>query len=205
MRFEYNGYTLEIEKVKDDKGITKYYTAHCAEVPYFPSGIFKTDLAFIIEYFRHQVNAYTFSELNKMTNLKDQDVILADQFSEAIDNLIEEILLLIYAKNLYYIVNIKVKRVYEFFKDTVLYGCSFDQFRENIISKIRVIKREEDKKKEYPVLTEFNNVLEYIKRDSQVYSTNELVDKLNSVHQLYGSVLNLSLDEVKKKYFELTK
>lgn len=135
-----------------------------------------------------------------MTSEQDQDVILADQFSEAIDKLIQEILPLIDAKNLYYIITLKVKKVFEEFKDTALYDCSFDEFRENIISKIRVIKREEDKKKEYPVLTELNKALGYLKRRG--LTNNELIEELHSIHQLYGSVLNLSLDEVKKKYFD---
>lgn len=63
LNVSYKGYTLKIEEVKDDKGNTKYYTANCAEVPYFPPG--KTNLAFIIEDFKHTVNAYTLNEFNK--------------------------------------------------------------------------------------------------------------------------------------------
>lgn len=69
MRFEYNSYTLEIEEVKDDKGTTKYYKANCSEVPYFPSGIFKTDLAFIIEDFIVQVDAYTLHQPKKESSI----------------------------------------------------------------------------------------------------------------------------------------
>ena len=65
MKVEYNGYTLEIEEVEDNEVDIKYYTANCAELPYFPSGIFKTNLAFIIEDFKRTVHAYTFNQLNK--------------------------------------------------------------------------------------------------------------------------------------------
>ena len=65
MKVEYNGYTLEIEEVEDNEVDIKYYTANCAELPYFVSGIFKTDLAFIISYFKRTVHYYTFNELNK--------------------------------------------------------------------------------------------------------------------------------------------
>lgn len=87
---------------------------------------------------------------NMTTTEQDSDLLLANQFSEAIDNVIEEILPLIDAKNLYYIINLKVKRLFEEYKDTALYGFHYDEFREAIISKIKlIIKREEDKKKEY--------------------------------------------------------
>ena len=200
MKFEYNGYILEIiEECRPNCFSTK-----CKE----PNLSFNTlrvniTLENLIMEFKRRVDSLLIKS-KEMTIDKNQDLILADQFSEAIDNLIEEILPLIDAKNLYYVINLKTKRVFEEFKDTVLYGCSFDELRENIISKIRVIKREEDKKKEYPVLTEFNKVLEGVKKSSLAYSMREVIEQLNSVHQLYGSVLKLSLDDVKKKYFELS-
>lgn len=66
---------------------------------------------------------------------------------------IEEILPLIDEKNLYYIINLKLKRIIELYKDTVLYDCSYyelDSFEKSGYYESCL-----------PILTEFMKCIDY--------------------------------------------
>ena len=182
MKVEYNGYTLEIEEVEDNEVDIKYYTANCAELPYFPSGIFKTDLAFIIEDFKRMVHVYTFNQLNK--NKEEEKDFEYKGYTLKLG--------VVETRKGGYCEELNYKT----------YGedeeANITKFKKYINWKITSDKKED--KSHNHLITQLDRLVQKDKEDN--YTPFELKGQLLEIYHLFGKILNLTLEDIYKLYFE---
>ena len=182
MKVEYNGYTLEIEEVEDNEVDIKYYTANCAELPYFVSGIFKTDLAFIISYFKRTVHYYTFSELNK----KEEENKDFEYKGYTLKLGVVETRKGGYCEELNY----------------KTYGedeeANITKFKKYINWKITSTKKEDTSHTH--LITQLDRLAQKDKEDN--FTPFELRGQLICISHLFSKVLDITLEDIYKLYFE---
>jgi len=201
MKIEHEGYVLEIEEVTDyDTGKTTLYKTKCNELPYLPQDIYKTDLTNIISSFKREVN-YQKSKKEKEVPLNnpignkntpmDKDAELVKEFISKLDKVAEEMNLLEEDEYSGTVLSVKLKRVYDEYRDKVMPSSSFESFID-YYSYLQTKKEEEKKERSN---REYFNQLLVIKRDNQT--------KLNEVYEEYHETLGLTLEDVKKQYLNI--
>lgn len=135
--------------------------------------------------------------------IQDKDIMLVQQFIEAMEKLEKEMEPLLNDPNSGYILTTKLKRIYDFYKDSVLCLSSFESFRDNVVYKIRK-KTEEEKKKEKSRPLGEKTLDKYLDKiiNTNGLSPGQVDDELTKVYNLLGSIVKCNYFELKKKYFE---
>jgi len=220
MKIEHEGYVLEIEEVTDyDTGKTTLYKTKCNELSYLPQGIYKTDLTNIISSFKREVNYQQkfkkekeiplFMQQNNSIEDKntpmDKDVELVKNFISELDKVASEMELIEEDEYSGTILSVKLKRVYDEYKDKVNPSTSFESFID-YYSYLQT-KKEEEKIKRL--------IIEYLgyKLDIEIKSTNPIAYPLikgtcNALSFVkrgnYGNYSDI-IDEFMKEVEKITK
>lgn len=198
MKIEHEDYILEIEEVKGRNGEFMYYKGTCEQLPYFPSGIFKVDLDVLIRYFQQKVDNQLASDAKKAEEEKALDELVNSSDKPSDKPKLKISLLTSNGKVINQPCHIR--------EDGCVECEPFTEENTIVGSKLKVESKEKfrDKVQLHYERTGLKSLREHC-RDilDQKLHPRFLILELEELYQLYGKLLDVSLEDIKRVYFLL--